>query len=536
MSSSVLDITKVRLCTQMPRPGTQPRQNVFSDKVTPPKADPASTLAAIETITLCMPVDCFWQDGTRLRVRMDGGSSLMRSKVQQYASELCEGNIGFRFVESGDAEIRVSFHQSWRTWSFVGTDCLLVPQNLPTMNFGWFDNDTTDAEFRRVIQHEFGHAVGCAHVFIPSHLGGDAIPFDEQKIYEYYARTEPAWSTAEVDSFVLKRDRQPAHPFLADGSSIMQYAVQEDLLAIHPGYSAPWNDVVSFTDKQSIGKMYPFGSFSSGVHDKGFWSTNEDNNAGEVVPKKHVEFIPVHHGLQVPRIVLGLQALDMSKDTPMNIDLFAGNVDALGFWVNASHGTSKLYMAAATWTELAPSDSDYNCGEFDTLALHPPEQWPRENSQRINFSRGYNAPPHVIVWIKGFTMDKGKNWRLNAYATDIDQWGFTIHIDTWADTILRRGVASWIAYPADKAGVTNGYVGANRESMGGSVDFPAGTFDNGIIPKVVMAASYLDFGYKSNMRFSSNVTGIGHGGMSYEIGTWSDTDFYAVNCTYFAFH
>jgi len=33
----------------------------------------------------------------------------------------------------------------------------------PTMNYGWLKDDTDDVEYRRVVIHEFGHALGAIH-------------------------------------------------------------------------------------------------------------------------------------------------------------------------------------------------------------------------------------------------------------------------------------------------------------------------------------------------------------------------------------
>ena len=55
------------------------------------------------------------------------------------------------------------------------------------MNYGWFDSETTDDEYRRVVLHEFGHALGLAH---EHQSPGVAIPWNEQKVYDLLSNDE----------------------------------------------------------------------------------------------------------------------------------------------------------------------------------------------------------------------------------------------------------------------------------------------------------------------------------------------------------
>ncbi|EXJ69300.1 uncharacterized protein A1O5_07336 [Cladophialophora psammophila CBS 110553] len=77
-------------------------------------------------------------------------------------------------------------------------------------------------------------------------------------------------------------------------------------------------------------------------------------------------------------------------------------------------------------------------------------------SSHINFSYKFDVAPKVVAWIDGLEMTSGKDWRMKVYATEIDLTGFTIHIDTWNDTVLYVGNASWAAWPASTPNVVTG--------------------------------------------------------------------------------
>lgn len=106
-----------------------------------------------------------WEPGRTLRVRFVGGSAVVRSRVRTYAEQWTQfANIHFDFVpDDAAAEIIVSFVHGDGSWSRVGRDALANPLRMPTMNFGWFTDETAEPEFRRVILHEFGHALGMIH-------------------------------------------------------------------------------------------------------------------------------------------------------------------------------------------------------------------------------------------------------------------------------------------------------------------------------------------------------------------------------------
>ena len=92
------------------------------------------------------------------------GSEKVRAKVMKYASQWTDYAKGITLKETNDftSEIRISF-QSGGSWSYVGKDCIGIPYQEPTMNLGWLTETTDDNEFRRVVLHEFGHALGLIH-------------------------------------------------------------------------------------------------------------------------------------------------------------------------------------------------------------------------------------------------------------------------------------------------------------------------------------------------------------------------------------
>jgi hypothetical protein len=122
----------------------------------------------------------------------------------------------------------------------------------PTLNLGWLKPSTPMKEYRRVVLHEFGHAIGLEH----EHLSpGAKIPWNEQAVLAYYRETN-GWTDDYTRSNVLTP--VPADAFTRfDKKSIMLYPVPKELLS-DPSAAVPWsNSELSTVDKKFIGQMYP---------------------------------------------------------------------------------------------------------------------------------------------------------------------------------------------------------------------------------------------------------------------------------------
>lgn len=194
-----------------------------------------------------------WTNGSVIKVSLNGGTSFIRNKVIQYASQWEQyANIDFQFVTNDNkAPIRVTFRKDGSSWSYIGTDCKLIRKGA-TMNFGWFTSSTPDQEFSRVVIHEFGHALGMIH----EHQHPLAnIPWDVDAVYQYYADTQ-GWSKSQVDNNIFaKYSTSQTNYSQYDPSSIMHYPVEEELTI--GNYSVGWNTVLSSTDKSFIASVYP---------------------------------------------------------------------------------------------------------------------------------------------------------------------------------------------------------------------------------------------------------------------------------------
>ena len=195
-----------------------------------------------------------WPKGSVITVRLYGGSTKVRQKVTQYAQQWSNyANITFKFVTSGKAQIRVTFTQGAGSYSYLGTDALQIASNKETMNFGWFNDNTSDTEFSRTTIHEFGHALGMIHEH--QHPLA-AIPWDTDAVYAYYAGYPNYWSQADVDNNLFAKYSTSQTQFSAyDPQSIMHYSVSSALTT--NGFSVGSNNVLSATDKAFIADAYP---------------------------------------------------------------------------------------------------------------------------------------------------------------------------------------------------------------------------------------------------------------------------------------
>lgn len=199
-----------------------------------------------------------WQPGSTLKCRFLDGSSRMRKKTEAVAHQwekLCD--IKFRFVASGPAEIRISFHADDGSWSAVGRDALnrqYFPLHQPTMNYGWLRDDTDDVEYRRVVTHEFGHALGCIHEHESPKF---TRKWNVEAVMKYFQGPPNYWSPEDIRSNVLdKYSPRGISATQYDPKSIMLYAFDAALFSDGLGPTNE-NTKVSATDIKMIRKMYP---------------------------------------------------------------------------------------------------------------------------------------------------------------------------------------------------------------------------------------------------------------------------------------
>ena len=194
-----------------------------------------------------------WNPGDAIRVSFTDGDPTVQQMVRDAAAEWMEHmSVRLLFGEDEDAEIRISF-QDQGSWSYVGTDCTGIPLDQPTMNYGWLTPESTDDAVRRVVLHEFGHALGCIHEH-QNPAGG--INWNKEVVYAYYGGPPNNWSKEDVDHnlFELYDEDLTVHTNL-DGDSIMMYPI--DARFTTDGYSAELNTTLSDEDKRFMSECYP---------------------------------------------------------------------------------------------------------------------------------------------------------------------------------------------------------------------------------------------------------------------------------------
>jgi hypothetical protein len=197
-----------------------------------------------------------WDRDRTLTVGFLNGSSESARLVQKYAEEwltASNSTLKFSFVGSASgADIRIRFNAGGHN-SALGTDLLQWPKIQPTMNFGW-DPATyaRQEEVKRVVMHEFGHALG----FVHEHQRPDRpLKFNVPVLVDFFRRTQK-WDEGMVRSQILDpvNDTSTANSTEFDPKSIMAYAIPKEALLEGPGID--WNWVLSDLDIKLMTEVY----------------------------------------------------------------------------------------------------------------------------------------------------------------------------------------------------------------------------------------------------------------------------------------
>ena len=198
-----------------------------------------------------------WEPGTTIHALFLDGKAENMARVAEVAREWSKfANIDFEFHELGaepppGARIQISFQHSGY-WSLIGSQAAHRGQGSPTMNFNFRLFSQGDGEIRRVVLHEFGHALGLWH----EHQNPNkSFTWNKDAIYEYYARTN-GWDKGTVDGNIFaKLDPTAVTATDFDARSIMVYSFPAEFTVER--ISIPYNNVLSDVDKREIAGLYP---------------------------------------------------------------------------------------------------------------------------------------------------------------------------------------------------------------------------------------------------------------------------------------
>jgi serralysin len=175
-----------------------------------------------------------------------------RAKKVMGIAEEWNQHCGLHFVRTWNREesdIRVSFTPK-ESWSKLGACAIGVSKMHPTMNFGWLLTGLGEEDYRAVVLHEFGHALGLIH----EHQREDAeMDWNKTLVRLHFQDHTPEW--IEHNVFKAVPQVETNHSSQVDLESIMAYPIPPALSKSGKGF--PFNTKLSPIDIEHIKCIYP---------------------------------------------------------------------------------------------------------------------------------------------------------------------------------------------------------------------------------------------------------------------------------------
>jgi hypothetical protein len=212
-----------------------------------------------------------WRPGQTVKVCFKAGTRGAHERVMRAAREWMQyANIVFDFEENGaprmcrgNEDIKIDFVDNKGWWSAYGT---MSRQRDPSMNLQFLGVDTPrytngqaapETELRRIILHEFGHALGMMHEHQSPNAQCDSeINWDAA----YQMGAKMGWDKEMVHSQMRQlANAQEFNMTAVDRKSIMHYSLAPELFKAGRNSKCwvPDNNELSTQDRNFIASIYP---------------------------------------------------------------------------------------------------------------------------------------------------------------------------------------------------------------------------------------------------------------------------------------
>ncbi len=206
-----------------------------------------------QLLEMAVLTDFMWEQNKQIQVFFKGGTEIWIKKTLEIANIWnLHCNISFhQTMNIEESHLRVGFENSG-CWSYLGNIALTIPSSESTLNLEISNLTPKDAEFKRIVLHEFGHALGLIH----EHQSPIAeIEWNKQYVYNYF-QMRYGWDKLMVDRnlFDEYNNLKKHHSYL-DSTSIMGYHIPS-IFTLN-GVEFPLNYELSKCDIDFIGKIYP---------------------------------------------------------------------------------------------------------------------------------------------------------------------------------------------------------------------------------------------------------------------------------------
>lgn len=194
----------------------------------------------------------YWAPGTTLSVRFLD-SREPADTVLDIARQWSEhADIRLQQVDDVAADLRVTF-ASTGNWSVLSTESRLAPADEPTMCLSEVAGTPTPSRLRRVVLHEFGHAIGVIH----EHQNPAAyIQWNDKAVYAELAGPPNYWDQATAHANVLSRYAvELTNHTSFNPLSVMLYQLPASWT--HDRRTYPDNTEISALDAEIVRERYP---------------------------------------------------------------------------------------------------------------------------------------------------------------------------------------------------------------------------------------------------------------------------------------